>query len=103
MAKKMKKAYEKLCFVHCATVQVVNIGFLGDKMSKDDISITEEEISQRTNTAKGTTDLRVECFCQSTLPKQARNKLTLSFDQKKRGQTVKSFCQATAMLISREE
>ena len=83
MAKKRKKAYEKLCFVHCATVQVVNIDFLGDKMSKDDISITEEEISQRTNTAKGTTDLRVECFCQSTLPKQARNKLTLSFDQKK--------------------
>ena len=52
MDKKRKKTYEKLYYVHCATVQVVNIGFLGDKMSKDDISITEKEISQRTNTAK---------------------------------------------------
>ena len=55
-------------------------------MSKDDISITEQEISQRTNTAKGTTDLRAECFCQSTLPKQARNKLSFwALAKKQRG------------------
>ena len=60
--------------------------FFGDKMSKDDISITEQEISQRTNTAKGTTDLRAECFCQSTLPKQARNKLSFwALAKKQRG------------------
>ena len=82
---KRKKAYEKLCFVHCATVQVVNFVFLATKCPRMIYRSPKKKYHKEQTLPKAQRTWELSAFARVLCPNRPGTNYLWALTKKQRG------------------